>query len=292
MKKCALLSMDNLDDFVCYDLLLFDPLEKLGWSVQEVSWRNKHMDWDQFDVVIIRSTWDYQDDPALFLEVLEDIEKSSAQLENSLESVKWNIDKTYLQELENKGIEIVPTLWRNQFHKKEFHSFFEEFDTDEIIIKPTVSANADNTFRISIAEKSQYLNQLTKVFTERSFLVQPFMDGIIQEGEFSLFFFGETYSHTVLKTPKPSDFRVQEEHGGRLKLVKNPEKGLLNSARKLLDKIDPLPLYSRMDYVRTNNNSFALMEIELIEPSLYFNMDPSSPKRFAGVLDEWITVKP
>lgn len=281
--------MDNLDDFVCYDQLLFDPLENLGWAVHEVSWRNNQIDWDQFDVVIIRSTWDYQDDPELFLEVLEDIEKSSAQLENSLESVKWNIDKTYLQELENKGIEIVPTLWRNQFHEEEINSFFDEFDTDEIIIKPTVSANADNTFRIPIAEKSQYLNHLSKIFKDRSFLVQPFMDGIIKEGEFSLFFFGETYSHTVLKKPKPSDFRVQEEHGGRLKLVKNPEEGLVNSARKLLEKIDPLPLYSRMDYVRTDNHSFALMEIELIEPSLYFNMDPVSPKRFASVLDEWVT---
>jgi glutathione synthase/RimK-type ligase-like ATP-grasp enzyme len=289
MKKCALLSMDSLDDFVCYDQLLFDPLEKLGWSVEEVSWRAKNTDWNQFDVVIIRSTWDYQDDPALFLEVLEDIEKSSAQLENSLESVKWNIDKTYLQELENKGIEIVPTLWRNQFHEKEINSYFDKFDTDEIIIKPTVSANADNTFRIPISEKSQYLNQLSKVFKDRSFLVQPFMDGIIQEGEFSLFFFGKTYSHTVLKKPKPSDFRVQEEHGGRLKFVKNPGEGLLNSAQKLLEKIDPLPLYSRMDYVRTDNHSFALMEIELIEPSLYFNMDPASPKRFASVLDEWVT---
>lgn len=117
------------------------------------------------------------------------------------------------------------------------------------------------------------------------------MDGIIKEGEFSLFFFGETYSHTILKTPKPSDFRVQEEHGGRLKLVKNPEENLMNSARKLLEKIDPLPLYSRMDYVRTNNHLFALMEIELIEPSLYFNMDPFSPKRFASVLDDWMRVE-
>lgn len=288
MKKCALLSMDNLDDFVCYDQLLFDPLENLGWSVHDVSWRDTHTDWNQFDVVIIRSTWDYQDDPALFLETLESIEKSSAQLQNSLESVKWNIDKTYLQELENKGIEIVPTLWRNQFHDEDIHSFFDEFDTDEIIIKPTVSANADNTFRIPIAEKSQYLNQLSNVFKNRSFLVQPFIDGIIKEGEFSLFFFGETYSHTILKTPKPSDFRVQEEHGGRLKLVESPEEDLLNSAKNLLQKIDPLPLYSRMDYVRTNTDSFALMEIELIEPSLYFNMDPASPKRFASVLDEWV----
>lgn len=290
MKKCALLSMDNLDDFVCYDHMLVDPLEKLGWSVQEISWRKKDTNWDQFDVVVIRSTWDYQDDPELFLDTLEAIEKSSAQLENSLESVKWNIDKLYLKELENKGIEIVPTLWRDQFHKEEIHNYFDEFDTEEIIIKPTVSANADNTFRIPKAEKTNYINELRNIFNDRSFLVQPFMNGIIKEGEFSLFFFGKTYSHTILKTPKPSDFRVQEEHGGRLKLVKKPEEGLLKSAQILLEKIDPLPLYSRMDYVRTNNDSFALMEIELIEPSLYFNMDPASPKRFASILDGWISV--
>lgn len=287
MRKCAFLSMDNLDDFVCYDHLLFEPFKKRGWSVDEVSWRNKNIDWDQFEVVVIRSPWDYQDDPASFLETLETIEHSSAQLENSLESVKWNIDKAYLKELANRGIEIVPTLWRDQFNEEEIQLFFDEFDSPEIIIKPTVSANADNTFRLSLSNTSQYLKQLSNVFKDRSFLVQPFMDGIINEGEFSLFFFGETYSHTILKTPKPSDFRVQEEHGGTLKLVKNPAKKLLNTAHKLLEKVDPLPLYSRMDYVRTDSNSFALMEIELIEPSLYFNMDPKSPERFANVFDQW-----
>ena len=113
------------------------------------------------------------------------------------------------------------------------------------------------------------------------------MDYITQEGEFSVFFFGDTYSHTILKTPKANDFRVQEEHGGKLTLV-DPEDDLLDVARQTRDMIHPEPLYTRADYVRTSHNTHALMELELIEPSLYFNMDQESPKRFARVFDEWM----
>lgn len=287
MKTCAFLSMDNLDDYVCYDHLLVEPFEKLGWSVDEVSWRNRQVDWNQYEAVIIRSPWDYQQDPDAFMDVLEDIDQSSASLENSLELVNWNIDKTYLRDLENQGSEIVPTLWREHFEPVEWPDFFEELASDEIIIKPTISAGADDTFRIQESEKDKYSSKLASIFDKRAFMVQPFMDHITREGEFSVFFFGETYSHTILKTPKARDFRVQEEHGGRLQTVE-PEGELLQTARDLLNVISPMPLYSRLDYVRTANNTFALMELELIEPSLYFNMDPQSPHRFAKVFDRWM----
>lgn len=287
MKTCAFLSMDNLDEFECYDHLLFKPFEKRGWKVEEVSWRNQKIDWNEFEVVVIRSPWDYQQDPDAFMDVLGNIDQSSAFLENSLELVNWNINKTYLRDLENQGIEIVPTLWRKHFDPVEWPDFFEELASDEIIIKPTISAGADDTFRIQESEKEEFSKKLSSIFNNRPFMVQPFMDNIISEGEFSVFFFGDTYSHTILKTPKAKDFRVQEEHGGRLKTVE-PEGELLQSARDLLNVISPLPLYSRLDYVRTENNTFALMELELIEPSLYFNMDPKSPQRFAEVFDEWM----
>ncbi len=287
MRTCAFLSMDSLDEYVCYDHLLFEPFEKIGWSVEEVSWRNRDVDWNQYEVIVIRSPWDYQQNPDAFLDVLEDIEQSTAVLENSLELVNWNIDKRYLRDLENKGIEIVPSLWREHFDPDEWPNFFEKLKSNEIIIKPTISAGADDTFRIRESEKEEYSSKLSSIFSDRPFMVQPFMDNIISEGEFSVFFFGDTYSHTILKTPKAKDFRVQEEHGGRLKTV-DPEERLLQSARKLLDVITPLPLYSRMDYVRTENNTFAVMELELIEPSLYFNMDPESPQRFAEVFDGWM----
>ncbi|TYP94951.1 glutathione synthetase, ATP-grasp domain [Fodinibius salinus] len=287
MKRCAFLSMDSLAEFESYDHLLHKPLKKMGWTAEEVSWRNTNINWNQFDAVIIRSPWDYQNDPKDFLNVLENIESSTATLENSLELVKWNIDKTYLQDLQQQGIEIVPSLWYQQFEPSLLPTFFSELQSDEIVIKPTVSAAADNTFRIKHTEHSEYVQLLTNTFNDRPFLVQPFMDNIIEEGEFSVFFFGDSYSHTVLKTPKPNDFRVQEEHGGKLTPVE-PEKKLLATAQKTRNNISPLPLYTRADYVRTDQNTFALMELELIEPSLYFNMDPESPKRFARVFDEWL----
>lgn len=279
--------MDSLDNYECYDHLLFEPLAERGWSAEEISWRNKQIDWNRFDAVIIRSPWDYQQDPEAFFEVLKEIDQSSALLENDIDLVEWNIDKTYLRDLEQQGVEIVPSLWRNSFDKQERDSFFEAFSTDEIIIKPTISAGAEDTFRLKKTEETEYIEQLTATFSNRPFMVQPFMRDIVSEGEFSLFYFGDTYSHTILKTPKESDFRVQEEHGGRLQKVEAGEQ-LLALGDQILTLISPDPLYTRIDLVRTDNNTFALMELELIEPSLYFNMDPESAERFARVFDQWM----
>ncbi len=282
--------MDDLDEFVVYDHLLFEPLKELGWQAEEVSWRKNDVDWNHFDAVIIRSPWDYQKNPKAFLEVLSEIEQSDALLENSLEIVKWNIDKTYLRDLESHGVEIVPSRWHKTFNADLFPAIFSDLKSEEIVIKPTISAGADDTFRIHKSNYDIFIDDLKSTFKNRPFLVQPFMENITAEGEFSVFFFGDTYSHTILKTPKTNDFRVQEEHGGRLTLVE-PEDDLLNVARTMRDMIEPEPLYTRADYVRTDNDSFALMELELIEPSLYFNMDPESPKRFAKAFDKWMKKK-
>ncbi len=287
MKKCAFLSMDSLEDFDCYDHLLFEPLAERGWSVEEISWRNKQVNWGQFEAVVVRSPWDYQKDPEAFFDVLQKIDESSARLENKLDLIKWNIDKTYLRDLEHKGIEIVPSIWEETFSLNRYQEFFDELKAEEIIIKPTVSAGADDTFRIQQKDSERYTHQLTDLFHQRPFIVQPFMPNIIEEGEFSLFYFGDRYSHTILKTPEQDDFRVQEEHGGRLKKV-TPETALQTLGKQILDQIEPEPLYTRIDFVRTAKNTFALMELELIEPSLYFNMDPESPGRFAEVFDDWM----
>ena len=110
MKQCAILSMDNLDDFEAYDDLLIEPLKVYGWNTEFISWRATGVDWNKFDVVIIRTPWDYQDDAPAFTKVLTEIENSRAVLENSLDIVKWNIDKQYLKALEAKGVMIVPSL--------------------------------------------------------------------------------------------------------------------------------------------------------------------------------------
>ncbi len=88
MKKVVFLSMDNLAGFECYDRLLFEPLEKLGWQVETISWRKPDVNWDEYNAVIVRSTWDYQSDPQKFLILLEKINNSSTHLENNLSLIE------------------------------------------------------------------------------------------------------------------------------------------------------------------------------------------------------------
>lgn len=287
MKSCAILSMDCLDDFEAYDYLIEQPLLELGWKTDTISWRKKNIDWEKYQAVIIRTPWDYQDDAAGFMQVLAGIEQSSAHLENSLDIVRWNIDKIYLLDLEKLGVELVPTVWHDRLNMnaltaEDLTQYFAHLASDQIVLKPRISANADNTFWIFKQNAHESLEQLNEAFTERDFMIQPFMKHIIEEGEFSLFYFNGQYSHAILKTPKANDFRVQEEHGGRLQAIE-PEPKLKEQAQQCMEaisKLNNMPLYARVDFVR-HNDGFALMEAELIEPSLYFNMDSESPKRFA-----------
>jgi len=284
--------MDTLDDFEVYDQLIEAPLKQLGWSIEMISWRAESVDWNNYQAVIIRSPWDYQDDAPAFLQVLKAIDDSSAHLENSLGIVEWNIDKTYLRALEQKGVTLVPTLWQerlddNALSIKQVSQYFSHFNQQQIVLKPRISANADNTFWLNKNSYKEKMTELNNAFNNRDFMVQPFMQHIVDEGEFSLFYFNGRYSHTILKIPKGDDFRVQEEHGGQLKSIE-PEAILVQHAEQAmtaLADIHQTPLYARVDFVR-HGEGFALMEAELIEPSLYFNMDNESPKRFAQAFVE------
>lgn len=282
MNRICFLSTDNLDGYVFDDDLAIEPLRNLGWEVSTISWR-ADVNWNDFAAVIIRTTWDYQQSPDEFLRVLRKIDESKARLENSLETVEWNLSKTYLRDLERKGLKIVPTIWGETTPaENDFASWLDHFQTDEIIIKPIISATAQDTFRLKKFEPN-----LAEVFKSRKYMVQPFMPNIVSEGEFSLFYFGGNYSHTILKTPKTKDFRVQEEHGGIITAV-SPSKKLLRTAESVLNLIEPTPLYARIDFVRDERDDFCLMELELIEPALYLRMDENAPQFFAKTIDRWL----
>jgi glutathione synthase/RimK-type ligase-like ATP-grasp enzyme len=278
MKRCCFLSMDDMAGYVSDDELAVEPLASLGWHVETVSWRDRGVDWSRFDLVVIRTTWDYQKYPDEFIATLERID-TATRLENSLDVVGWNLDKRYLRELYSRGVRIVPTIWDGVYDKSSFDQWLAELETDEVIIKPTVSATAQNTFRLK-----HFDEELTAIFEQRPFIVQPFLRTVIDEGEYSLFFFNSELSHTILKTPKPGDFRVQEEHGGLITETQPSEK-LLDAARKVIRAIDQGLLYARVDLVRDHDDEFAVMELELIEPALYLRMNADGPQRFAVAID-------
>jgi len=269
--------MENLDGLYSDDQLARDSLSACGWQVDNVPWTTSNVRWSNYEVVVIRSTWDYQNDPDRFLRVLGEIDASLARLENSLEIVRWNIRKTYLKDIEQDGVPIVKTRWLTGLDPVHVQELRKDLGCEELVVKPVISANADDT--IQIGTDPAVLQRAVETFRNRELIVQPFVDTIQTLGEYSLFYFGGMYSHCVLKTPMAGDFRVQEEHGGIVKSV-TPDDDVLEAGRRTYEAIPSAVLYARIDLVRIDNR-VAVMEVELIEPSLYFAYHPASSTNFA-----------
>jgi len=286
MKPIAFLTMDSLDDFVSYDALVTDCLADRGVEVANVSWRSRTVKWDNYEMVIIRSPWDYQQAVDEFITVLEAIDASAAVLWNPIDVVRWNIRKTYLQELDDRGITIVPTQFVQSPTESQIGDMFEVFESDQIVIKPVVGANANDTFWLRPDSSAAELQRIESLYAGRLALLQPFIPSVIEYGETSLVFFDGEHSHSVLKTPKAGDFRVQEEHGSRIQSIA-PDPALIEFSRRALAPIPQRILYGRVDLVELPNGQPAVMELELIEPSLYLSYDADSAARFADAIQRF-----
>lgn len=283
MQRISFLTMDSLQDFVAYDHLVVDLLRRAGVHVHEVSWRNPDVCWDDYRLVVIRSPWDYQQAPFKFLEVLEHIHRSSATLLNSLEIVRWNLHKLYLQAIEAEGSAIVPTLWLTSPGVQELRDLFSRLNVSELVVKPVIGANADNAFRLTATASETELLRAASAFQGSIALAQPFIRSVVERGEYSLIFFDGQFSHAVLKTPKAGDFRVQEEHGATI-LPVTPSQELVEFAEQCHKAIPDATLYSRVDLALLENQQPAVMELELIEPSLYLAFDELAAERFARAI--------
>ncbi|WP_417744166.1 ATP-grasp domain-containing protein [Rosistilla oblonga] len=283
MPRCAFLTIANQDGWLIDDYLVHEPLRQQGWDIGDLAW-DGDVDWDAFDVVVIRSTWDYQYALDRFLAVLKQIDESKATLCNSLATVRWNADKCYLFDLQRRGIEAVPTQHVMSPTPDDIQNALVRFDASQIVVKPTVGAGSVDTFRITPATPLEDLASHCETLAGRSCFIQPFMDGITAEGEFSLIYIDGQLSHTILKTVRDGDFRVQSQHGGGVTFIPEPEAALVAAADRVIAALDEVPLYARVDLVRTQQESFALMELELIEPRLYFEFAEHSPQLFANAI--------
>jgi hypothetical protein len=283
-KKCAYLTMQDPGDFVTDYDVSFAAMAALGWSVHTVAWRDPSIDWNDFDAVYICTPWDYPQHKQQFLDVLQRIEDSSALLVNALALVHWSLEKTYLRDLERRGAAIVPSIWFDEFGVGEISAWFAALATDKVVIKPVVGANAQDTHVLSAPVSHDIVRQLAATFHKRAFFVQPFMQNILSDGEYSLFYFSGQFSHAIRKVPKAGDFRVQEEYGGDIQSLQAADE-LLAAGRHVMSLVDPEPVYVRADFVRNPDGQFLLMELELIEPSLYLRMDRDAAARFAAAFD-------
>jgi hypothetical protein len=287
MRKCAFLTTDTLAEPAIDDVLAAEAFRRLGWAVQSVSWRDHSVDWRHFEVVVIRSTWDYQNEPNRFLSVLETIVRSGVRLINPLELVRWNIRKTYLLNLQTKGIRIVPTISGQCITDRRLNDHFRDIGAPELVIKPVIGAGSQDTYRIRRDSGYPAIEEIVTKFENCDYLAQPFMRAIVADGEYSLFFFGAKFSHAIKKKPGKRDYRVQEEYRGAYKRLA-PQSDLVKTAQQVIATVEPAPVYARVDLVRDQENRFAVMELELIEPGLFLQLDKRAPNRFAQAFSDWI----
>jgi glutathione synthase/RimK-type ligase-like ATP-grasp enzyme len=280
MKNLCFLTCQSLEGLVIDDTLAITELEKDGaYKVASIPWDDE-ADWASFDLVIIRTTWDYHKRPVEFVDKLKFI-SARAKLLNSVEVVEWNFHKGYLKELESKGVKIVPTQMFKFPGKIEVPS---DWNYQRLIVKPAISANAYKT--IIVERKDLNSDEITSQLHAGDWMLQPFMEEI-KQGEVSLHFFNKQFSHGILKVPKAGDFRVQEEHGGHISAFV-PDAKLLQDSTDLVNKVPFDLLYARVDVVNWQGN-YVLMEIELIEPALYFRTSSQSVKNFKLALDKIFT---
>jgi glutathione synthase/RimK-type ligase-like ATP-grasp enzyme len=243
------------------------------------------------DVVLFREVWDYHEHHSDFLKLLDRLETMRIQCINAIPTMKWNMDKKYLFELENCGVQIAPSLLLS--HSSPQHVVSDYFGTSQLVLKPTISAGSFQTFRFDDSDPT-WESKLNRILQHSDALAQPFLHEIKDHGEYSLLFFGGRFSYAILKQPHPDGWFVQVPYGGTFSLcqvaesIKDTAYQVLKSASRLIDStktVGELMPIARVDGI-IRDDQFFLCELEAIEPFLNMTADPSSFHLLASVISE------
>jgi len=288
-RKVAFATYKDLPDLIAGDLLAAEALKKRGVLAQPTMWDELGIDWSQFNAVVIRSCWDYHQRAEEFLGWLARLEGLAIPLWNPAEIVRWNVDKTYLRDLQERGIEVLPSVWLAQYAELKLVDLMKERDWHRVVVKPVISAAADHTHIVAVDEVSEKQAEIETLLQRGGLIVQEFAEEIESQGEWSFMFYGGEYSHAVLKRPAAGDFRVQPHLGGT-HAVASPKDALIEQACAILCAVDSQLLYARVDAIERGGR-LLLMELELIEPYLFFPEHPKAPERFAQALLKHLMVK-
>ena len=264
--------------------LLKSAFESQGLKVDITYWDNPSYEWQQTKSVLFRTVWDYFERFDEFWDWLEQV-KTKTRLINSYELIKWNIDKHYLRDLKNNGIQVVPTYFADRGNNISLQEIANLNDWKHIVIKPAISASAFNTYKINndeIEQKEQLFHELLQT---HDMLVQPFFPTISELGEASLMVFGGKFTHAILKKAKAGDFRVQDDFGGTVHDY-NPTQEEINFAEKVFQSCTSMPIYGRVDIVWDSNKHIYRSELEIIEPELWIRNRPESANKIAEAVNK------
>jgi glutathione synthase/RimK-type ligase-like ATP-grasp enzyme len=261
---------------VADDLPLRDAFHELGIEVIARPWTSIIPGTDRIPI-LIRSTWDYQYRVAEFDRWLAAIAASGVPLFNPARTLRWNLDKIYLRTLEGRGVAVPESRWLDESSPATVERLLAETGWQEAVLKPRVSAGAHATRRL---RRDTALSEADLAPVQAGgCLIQEFLPEIQDRGELSLVFLAGTFSHAACKRPQQGDFRVQEVHGGAAVSIEAPA-ACIAAAADVLARADHPWLYARVDLVETRRGPL-LMELEMLEPELFFRFAPRAAHRLA-----------
>jgi len=247
-----------------------------GLGVETRPWTEAG-DLSEFNIVLPLLVWGYNRRIAEWYAFLDRIEAERLPVVNPVALLRWNSDKSYLAELDAKGVPTVATRLTEALQAQDLDEARAVFGCDTLVIKPPVSAAADGTFKIGPGEG------VPAAVAGQRMLIQPWMAAITSEGEYSLMLFGGTFSHATVKRPKAGDFRVQPHLGGT-KVPCVPPPGAEELARAALAATPADAAYARVDMIADTEGRLRIMELELIEPSLWIEHSPDNGADYASAI--------
>ncbi|MCW2680617.1 MAG: hypothetical protein JWM62_2018 [Frankiales bacterium] len=269
--RVALATFDGLPELYEDDRLVLGPLAELGVDASPVVW-NSGADWSAYDLVVVRSTWDY----TLRRDDFLDWASRVPRLANPLEVLAWNTDKRYLAELAAAGVPVVPTTFVAPGEPYAPPAY-------EHVVKPTISAGARDTRRFAAGEDST-APALALLEAGRTVMVQPYQAAVDETGETALLSFLGEHSHAARKAPvlvpslsDPNDVEISAREASPAELE------VARAALACVPSADPL-LYARVDVVPGPDGQPVLMELEVTEPCLFLSQAPGAADRFAAAV--------
>ena len=272
--RAGLVTYDREPALTEDDRPLISALAEQGLEGVAVRWDDPGADWSTYVALVIRSCWDYHVRHDEFVRWLDMIEQIGLPVFNPVPLVRWNMDKRYLRELQQRGIAIPETQWLERGSTRSLAELLRDSGWTDAIVKPAISASATDTWRTSAASAPADAARFRELTTRAAMLVQRYVAEIETRGEWSLVFIDGTLSHSGLKRPRAGDFRVQKEHGGSVTPA-DPPGTVVEASQAVMDALPHKCLFARIDGVETESG-YVLMEAECIEPDLFFRFRPES----------------
>ena len=268
------------------DRLAVPALAALGIETVLAPWDAPWPRADAPDAVVVRSTWDYFRRIADFRAWLDALDAAGQRTINDTAAMRGNLDKRYLRDLAAAGVPVVETAWPAPGDR--LADVLAARGWREAVVKPAVSGGAYETFRVSAPTERTAQDadeaHFAALLDSGAVLVQPFRREVVEAGEWSLIFLGGAFSHAVVKRPAAGDYRVQVQFGGVYTRTDAPD-ALVGAARAVLAAAGADGLaYARVDGLARADGGLDLMELEVVEPSLFLAHHPDAPARLARAL--------